>query len=226
MNAWIAASEATYNYVLDTITEETFITRKRAEVRRWDERYEAIYRENFRRAEALGQRDMLRNMPDDETDLQRYMAVQERYIQPFLASVTVPAMLIWAADDATVPVERGVELMRALPNADLHVLRHAGHMVMHDRSDAFDPLVRDCAGMLADTRIDEHDQMRVSDTVDHLWHQLIGGLRLDIGSIQSALHGVSEVLTNRVVTAERVAVADNQDHRLISCTISPPGASS
>jgi pimeloyl-ACP methyl ester carboxylesterase len=49
---------------------------------------------------------------------------------------------MWSADDPTVPVERGLALQRLMPRSDMHVFSRAQHMLMHDRSEAFNSVLR------------------------------------------------------------------------------------
>ena len=80
---------------------------------------------------------MFRNLPRTETEPELYVQLQERFIHPYLPKLTVPTLLIWGAEDATVPIERGLLLLRILSQGDLHVFGRAAHMVMLDRADDF-----------------------------------------------------------------------------------------
>ncbi|MEX1109529.1 MAG: alpha/beta fold hydrolase, partial [Dongiaceae bacterium] len=106
-----------------------------------DAEYEAIVRDAYRRAAARDQLEIFRNLPEAETDFLKYVELQEKHIHPHLASLTMKTLLIWATEDRTVPVERGLALMRLIPNADMHVLGGASHMVMLDRTDDFNRLL-------------------------------------------------------------------------------------
>jgi pimeloyl-ACP methyl ester carboxylesterase len=144
---WIAASKAAYDYSGGADTEEGFIRANALLTRVPDPLLEQKLRQNYRRAAAAGQIAMFRDLPADERDLDRYLRLQETQIHPYLAAVAAPTLIVWAALDPTVPVERGVALMRCFPRADLHVFGGASHMVMLDRADDFNCLLASwCAG--------------------------------------------------------------------------------
>ncbi len=144
---WMEASKTAYDYSGGADTEDGFIRANGSLSRRNDPALERLLRENYRRAATAGQIAMFRNLPADELDLDRYVQLQERHIHPHLSALTTPTLIVWASDDPTVPVERGVALMRLFPRADLHVLGGASHMVMHDRADGFNRLLAGwCAG--------------------------------------------------------------------------------
>ena len=50
-----------------------------------------------------------------------------------LGALTMPALLRWGEDDATIPVDVGRRLAAALPNARLQVLRACGHLPTLER---------------------------------------------------------------------------------------------
>lgn len=138
---WMAASKAAYDYSGGADTEAGFVRANASLSRGNDPTLERKLRENYRRALATGQIAMFRNLPADELDLDLYVQLQESHIHPHLDSMTVPTLIIWAANDPTVPIERGVALMRLIPGADLHVFGGASHMVMLDRADDFNRLL-------------------------------------------------------------------------------------
>ncbi|MBN35989.1 MAG: hypothetical protein CMM46_14680 [Rhodospirillaceae bacterium] len=143
--AWHKASAAAYDYKAQTRDEKTFIASRR-EMSDLDSTLEAILRANFRLAEETGTIEQFRNLPISEQSMRDYTKLQEEHLFPYLDRIEAPALLIWAADDGTVPVARGEALMRMLPRADLHVFQHARHMVMHDRAHDFARLIIDwCA---------------------------------------------------------------------------------
>jgi pimeloyl-ACP methyl ester carboxylesterase len=142
-DAWIAASDAAYNYDSAMLTVDAFVARKRNEYRALDQRTARLYRENFDRAQREGQIDLTKTMPFAETDMRAYMDLQAAHIAPILGDIRQPVMMIWAGDDATVPVARGVAMREKFrAGADLHILAGAQHMVMHDRAEAFNNLIR------------------------------------------------------------------------------------
>jgi pimeloyl-ACP methyl ester carboxylesterase len=138
---WIAASKTAYDYKGGADTEDGFIRTNSSLSRIVDAHFEGVLRENYRRAVASGQIEMFRRRPPAETDAERYVQLQEKYIHPHLAELTMPVLIVWAAEDPTVPVERAVGLMRLIPHADLHVFGGASHMVMLDRREAFNRLL-------------------------------------------------------------------------------------
>ena len=46
-----------------------------------------------------------------------------------LASVKVPALIVWGDKDRIVPVSAGTRYLSALPNAKLEVIENCGHCV-------------------------------------------------------------------------------------------------
>ena len=56
-------------------------------------------------------------------------------------------LLVWAEDDATVPVDRGLKLLERISGAEFHLFRDAAHNVMHDQVEGFNRLLGSwCAG--------------------------------------------------------------------------------
>jgi pimeloyl-ACP methyl ester carboxylesterase len=49
-------------------------------------------------------------------------------------------LLLWGLKDQ-VPVEKGLDLLRALPNAEMHVLQRCGHWIQRDQPDRANDLV-------------------------------------------------------------------------------------
>ena len=75
------------------------------------------------------------------------MKLQQEHIFPYLDALSIPALLVWAEDDATVPVARGLKLFECIPGAEFHLFRDAAHNVMHDQAEGFNRLLRSwCAG--------------------------------------------------------------------------------
>ncbi len=67
--------------------------------------------------------------------------LQEEHIHPYLPSLAVPTLLVWANDDGTVPVERGLRLMELFADCEMHVFDKARHMVMIDQAGKFNRLL-------------------------------------------------------------------------------------
>jgi pimeloyl-ACP methyl ester carboxylesterase len=144
---WMAAGKVAYDYRNGIDTEDDFIRTNSSLSKIADKRFEQMLRENYRRAAASGQIQMFRQRTAGETDSERYLQLQEKHIHPYLSQLAMPVLIVWAAEDATVPVERAVRLMRLMPHADLHVFGGASHMVMVDRREGFNALLASwCAG--------------------------------------------------------------------------------
>ncbi|MGW0536421.1 alpha/beta fold hydrolase [Streptomyces sp. NPDC003032] len=63
-----------------------------------------------------------------EQNDQRYTdEIQDRY-----GELDLPVLICWGADDTWIPVERGHELAKAIPGAELRVIDGAGHLVQED----------------------------------------------------------------------------------------------
>ena len=135
--AWMAAADAAYNDPSRFDSEDDFIRTSAHLSRHPDAQYEAILRENFRRAIEAGQDEMFRKLPKTDADYAAYGDLQKEYVLPFLGQLSIPSLLIWSTDDTTVPVSRGLKLLEAMPNAELHVIRDAAHNVMHDQTARF-----------------------------------------------------------------------------------------
>ena len=141
-DAWIAASEAAYDDPSRLEGEDAFVRASRGPGGIADARYERILRENFRRAIDTGQVDRFRGRPSRDTDYRAYVQLQEEHLFPHLGSLAIPVLLIWAAQDATVPVARGLKLLERIPGAELHLFRDAAHNVMHECAPGFNRLMR------------------------------------------------------------------------------------
>lgn len=145
----MAASGAAYNYKGGADSEESFIRTNGILSRSGDPAMEAILRDNYRRALASGQIEMFRRRSAEETDIERYTLLQEEHVHSHLPQLALPVLILWAAEDPTVPVERGLRLARLFPSADFHVFGGASHMVMFDRREAFNRLLAEWCGGLA-----------------------------------------------------------------------------
>jgi pimeloyl-ACP methyl ester carboxylesterase len=67
-----------------------------------------------------------------------------------LDALTMPALLLWGADDAAIPVDVGRRLAAALPNARLEVLPQCGHLPTLERPAEAAALVREWLSGLGD----------------------------------------------------------------------------
>jgi pimeloyl-ACP methyl ester carboxylesterase len=146
-NEWKAAAAAAYNDPSRFDSEDAFVRTSGRLSRSADPRFEAILRANYRRAVEVGQERMFREIPAEEANYDTYVKLQEEHIFPYLDTLSIPALLVWAEDDATVPVARGLKLFERIPGAEFHLFRDAAHNVMHDQAEGFSRLLRSwCAG--------------------------------------------------------------------------------
>jgi pimeloyl-ACP methyl ester carboxylesterase len=53
-------------------------------------------------------------------------------IEPLYGQITAPTLVVWGEADPWIPVERGRELARRIPDARLEVLPKGGHLVQED----------------------------------------------------------------------------------------------
>jgi pimeloyl-ACP methyl ester carboxylesterase len=67
-----------------------------------------------------------------------------------LARITQPTLLVWGADDAIVALRGSRRLVRALPQARLHVFERCGHLPMLEHPEKFNALVDDFLRTLDD----------------------------------------------------------------------------
>lgn len=139
---WSAAAAAVYDVAGGCASEEGFLrTISRLSVTNPPE-YLDILRENYRHARRSGQFERL-IAASTKGDYAGYVRLQEEALFPHLSQIKARIMLIWARADDTVPVARGTKLLELLPGADMHILARAAHMVMIDRTAAFNGLLCD-----------------------------------------------------------------------------------
>ena len=80
--------------------------------------------------------------------LELFPAPRQRWVDALslteeqLASIDVPVLLIHGSEDRIVPLEHGLALLRALPDARMHVFGGCGHATPLERTDEFNDLVR------------------------------------------------------------------------------------
>jgi pimeloyl-ACP methyl ester carboxylesterase len=53
-------------------------------------------------------------------------------IQPLYPTIKCPVLLIWGQEDTWIPIAKGLELYRLLPNAQFSPVANAGHLVQED----------------------------------------------------------------------------------------------
>ena len=59
---------------------------------------------------------------------------------PKLAAMDVPILLVWGAEDKSVPLETGRKLHALLPETRLEVFEHTGHVPNYEEADRFNKL--------------------------------------------------------------------------------------
>lgn len=59
-----------------------------------------------------------------------------------VAGITHPTLVLHGREDRVIPVEMGLKLGRAMPNAELHMFGQCGHWVQAERFDGFIALAR------------------------------------------------------------------------------------
>lgn len=140
-DAWMAASATTYDYLGRSVDEDTYVRSEGHLRTREDASFEAILRHNFRQAQETGTAECMLREARDKSGYGNYTALQERLILPFLSDLKISSLLVWAGQDATVPVARGLALADLLPMSELHVFPRAGHWVMHEEASGFNRLL-------------------------------------------------------------------------------------
>jgi pimeloyl-ACP methyl ester carboxylesterase len=70
-------------------------------------------------------------------------AIAEADLRDVLPGISVPTLLVWGELDARSPLTVAREFARAIPHAELVVIRGAGHMSNLERPDEFNAAVRD-----------------------------------------------------------------------------------
>jgi pimeloyl-ACP methyl ester carboxylesterase len=67
----------------------------------------------------------------------------ERDLRPIMDRVRAPTLVIWGAEDRTIPVEMGLELLAGIPDSRMRLVGGAGHVPMLDKPEEMLALVRD-----------------------------------------------------------------------------------
>lgn len=52
-----------------------------------------------------------------------------------------PVLLVWGKDDATVPVAAAQDILKAIPQAELHVIEEAAHLPHYERPERVNPVL-------------------------------------------------------------------------------------
>jgi len=138
---WMAASAQVYDYAGRSVDEDTYVRSEGHLRTRDDPSFEAILRRNYRRSLETGATACMMNPARPVSGYTDYTAIQERALFPHLSKLDIPALLVWAGNDPTVPVARGLALADMLPASELHVFPRAGHWVMHEEAEGFNRLL-------------------------------------------------------------------------------------
>ena len=139
---WLATADHSYDYREHSDNADDFVEVNHRIFFTPAADFDAQLPENYHRAVEAGQLATVNEISSSVwSDLDTYYRVQEEHIYPFLDKLTLPIMLLWAAEDGTVPVARGVKLMEMIPHSEMHIFNRARHMVMFDRSEGFNRLL-------------------------------------------------------------------------------------
>jgi len=138
---WMAASADAYGFTEAMENEDGFMASMDKFLYAPDEEFLGIIRSNYIHARTSGNLGLFRDRATAEPNPAPYTALQEAHIHPHLPSLDVPALLVWANNDATVPVERGLRLMELFGDGHMHVFDKAKHMVMIDQAAKFNSLL-------------------------------------------------------------------------------------
>ncbi len=60
-----------------------------------------------------------------------------------LTHMTAPTLIIWGSDDALVPVSHAYTAHKLIPNSQVRILQHCGHLPQVERPEEFNQLLRD-----------------------------------------------------------------------------------
>jgi len=64
-------------------------------------------------------------------------------LSPRLPEIKVPALITWGRDDRFVPLDWGLKMLWALPDAEMHVFSKCGHWAQWEHAEKFNRLVLD-----------------------------------------------------------------------------------
>lgn len=135
-DVWIKAANEAYNW--DHLNDvEACIRTHRHLMFKEDLNAEVYIREAYSLAVKTGRVKLFQNLPESETNYDTYLQLQEKYIHPHLKDLEIPTLLMWASEDRTVPLKRGLLLLDLIPEGEMHIFTEAAHMVMYDRAEEF-----------------------------------------------------------------------------------------
>ncbi len=67
----------------------------------------------------------------------------ERDLRPIMGDVKAPTLVIWGAEDRTIPVDMGLELLAGIPDSRMRLVGGAGHVPLLDKPVEMLTLFRD-----------------------------------------------------------------------------------
>ncbi|WP_434725411.1 alpha/beta fold hydrolase [Mesorhizobium sp. RIZ17] len=141
-DAWLNAATMAYDYTGPMPSEEEYV--RRGPIAHGADPYEAELEEYrriaYRRPATRGKWEVRKHLPLEETDMRRYIQLQQEYIFPCIDHLYGKTMLIWSANDATVAPQRGWRLAKMIENSEFHLLK-AAHMIQRDQSEAVNWLI-------------------------------------------------------------------------------------
>lgn len=56
-------------------------------------------------------------------------------VQALYPTITTPTLILWGREDSWIPLERGKDLHRMIPDSDLRIVDGAGHLVIEEKPD-------------------------------------------------------------------------------------------
>ncbi|GAC1648053.1 MAG: alpha/beta fold hydrolase [Ktedonobacteraceae bacterium] len=106
-----------------------------AELKRFEQEVMPLYWHQGFKQEYISE---LYNNPLINMDIATYMmgTLSKEYdMRPYLKNITVPALVLQGRYDWVTPMAGAEEMARTIPNAQLHIFEHSGHMVFIEEQD-------------------------------------------------------------------------------------------
>ncbi|RWN56412.1 MAG: alpha/beta fold hydrolase [Mesorhizobium sp.] len=138
-DAWLRAASVAYDYTGPMPSEEEYV-RGGHGADPYEAELEEYRRIAYRRPATRRKWEVRKHLPLEETDMRRYILLQQEYIFPCIDRLYGKTMLIWSANDATVARERGWRLAKIIENSEFHLLK-AAHMIQRDQCEAVNWLI-------------------------------------------------------------------------------------
>ena len=138
---WLTTADHAYDYRAHSDNEDDFVEVNHRIFFTPAADFDAVLRENYHRSVASEQLATVNGGASNSWNEEAYNRIQEKYIHPFIDKLPVPILLLWAAEDGTVPVARGIKMLEMIPHAEMHIFNRARHMVMFDQSEGFNGLI-------------------------------------------------------------------------------------